>query len=193
MGKVVVISAPSGTGKSTIIGRLMAEHPELGLRFSVSATSRPPRGAEVHGREYYFFTPEEFRRHIEAGDFLEWEEVYEGKYYGTLRSEVDHRLERGEHVILDIDCVGGINVKRHYGDRALALFIMPPSIAELRRRLEHRSTDSLELIEERLAKAEEEIGYAGQFDLQIVNDDLDRCTEEVLTALRAFLTEDAQD
>lgn len=187
MGKAVVISAPSGTGKSTIIARLMQEYPELGLHFSVSATSRAPRGAEQHGVEYYFFSPEEFRQHIEAGDFLEWEEVYPDRYYGTLRSEVDRRLEQGEHVILDIDCVGGVNVKHHYAERALSIFVKPPSLAELRRRLEGRSTDSPELIEMRLGKAEEELSYAPQFDVEVVNDDLEHCTEEVYTLIRDFL------
>lgn len=187
MAKVVVISAPSGTGKSTIIGRVMREHPELGLHFSVSATSRAPRGAEQHGVEYYFFSPEEFRQHIEAGDFLEWEEVYDGKYYGTLRSEVDRRLDGGDNVILDVDCVGGVNIKRHYGERALSLFIVPPSLEELRRRLEGRSTDSPELIEERLAKAERELTYASSFDCCITNDDLDRCVDEIVGRLSHFL------
>ncbi len=186
-GRVVVISAPSGTGKSTIISRVMQEHPELRLHFSISATSRPPRGAERNGVEYYFFSPEEFRQHIEAGDFVEWEEVYEGKYYGTLRSEVDRNLTNGDNVILDIDCVGGANVKRLYGDTALSLFILPPSLDELRRRLVARATDSAELIEERLAKAEQELSYAPDFDLRITNDDLDHCVAEVYEALRDFL------
>lgn len=187
MGKVVIISAPSGTGKSTIIGRLMAEHPELNLHFSISATSRPPRGQEQHGREYYFFTPEEFRQHIEAGDFIEWEEVYEGKYYGTLRSEVDRRLEAGENVILDIDCIGGLNVKQLYGEQALSLFVMPPSLEELRRRLEGRSTDSLEFIEERLGKAEQEMSCAEAFDVRLINDDLESCLSEVHRTITTFL------
>lgn len=189
-GRLVILSAPSGTGKSTIISHIMQEHPELNLHFSVSATSRPPRGAEQHGVAYYFFTPEEFRQRIDAGDFIEWEEVYEGKYYGTLRSEVERRLDAGDNVILDIDCVGGVNVKRLYGAQALSLFILPPSLAELRRRLEHRSTDAPELIEERLAKAERELTYAASFDRRIVNDQLDRCIAETLAELRAFLLSD---
>lgn len=189
MGKLVIISAPSGTGKSTIINKLMAEVPELRLRFSVSATSRQPRGNEQHGVEYYFFSPDEFRRRIEAGDFLEWEEVYENKYYGTLKSEVERILAQGDNVIFDVDCVGGRNIKSCYGDRALSLFIKPPSIEELRTRLTSRSTDSPEVIEERLAKAEQELTHADHFDLQIVNDDLQSCFEQVRMALGQFLAQ----
>ena len=133
MGKLIIISAPSGTGKSTLISRLLAEHPELHLGFSVSATSRPPRGQEQHGVEYYFFSPEEFKAGIERGDLLEHEEVYPGRYYGTLRSEVDRRIAAGDRVIFDVDCVGGLNIKKGYGHEALSIFIEPPSIEELRR------------------------------------------------------------
>lgn len=187
MGKLVVISAPSGTGKSTIIGRLMSEAPELRLRFSVSATSRPPRGEEQHGREYYFFSPEEFRAKIAAGDFLEWEEVYDSKYYGTLKSEVQRMLDQGYNVIFDVDCVGGLNIKRFYGESAMSLFIKPPSLEALRERLKGRSTDSEQMIEERLAKAATELGYASEFDYQVVNDDLHVCYDEVYALLRQFL------
>lgn len=189
MGKVVIISAPSGTGKSTIIRRIMQDYPALNLHFSVSATSRPPRGSERHSVEYYFFSPEEFRQQIAAGGFLEWEEVYENKYYGTLRSEVDQRLERGDNVILDVDCVGGLNIKRQYGEWALALFIEPPSIVELRRRLVGRSTDSPELIEERVAKAEQELTYASAFDAVITNDNLELCIQEVHACISRFLAQ----
>ena len=160
MTKVIIISAPSGTGKGTIIARLMAEHPELRLRFSISATSRPPRGVEEHGREYYFFSPEEFRRHIEAGDFLEYEEVYQDRYYGTLRSEVERISNEQGHVIFEVDYVGGLNIKRVYGSNALALFIKPPA---------------------------EEIKHAEEFDLVVVNDDLDQCVDAVYQAVSSFL------
>ena len=140
-GKLIIFSAPSGSGKSTIINKLMSEYGLRG-RFSISATSRQPRGSEQDGVEYYFLTEEDFRRRISEGDFLEYEEVYPGCFYGTLRSEVDRTLDRGENVILDIDVQGGLNVKKIYGDRALTLFIQPPSIERLRERLERRGTDA---------------------------------------------------
>ena len=188
MPKLVIISAPSGTGKSTIIKGLMETYPEFNLRFSVSATSRLPRGEEQHGREYYFFTPEEFRAHIEAGDFLEWEEVYQDRYYGTLKSEVDRIGAQGANVIFDVDCVGGLNIKRFYGADALSLFIKPPSLEELKSRLEGRATDKPEVIAERLNKAQEELTFSNQFDYQIVNDDLQVCLHEVATLIRDFLS-----
>ena len=166
---------------------MLAEHPELGLSFSVSATSRSPRGAERHGVEYYFFSPEEFRAGIERGDFLEYEEVYPGRYYGTLRSEVDSKLASGIRVIFDVDCVGGMNIKEAYGAQALSLFIQPPSLEELRRRLTGRQTDSAEVIEERLAKAEHELSFANRFDRILVNDDLERCYQEFYETIRSFL------
>jgi hypothetical protein len=191
MGKLIIISAPSGTGKSTLITRLLAEHPELRLRFSVSATSRPPRGEEQHGVEYYFFSPEEFEAGIKRGDFLEYEEVYPGRYYGTLRSEVDRRIASGDRVIFDVDCVGGLNIKKGYGHEALSIFIEPPSIDELRRRLIGRSTDSPEVIEERVAKAAEELTYATRFDHVLTNDNLERCYREFYQLISAFLSEGA--
>ena len=191
MGKLIIISAPSGTGKSTLITRLLAEHPELRLRFSVSATSRPPRGEEQHGVEYYFFSPEEFEAGIKRGDFLEYEEVYPGRYYGTLRSEVDRRIASGDRVIFDVDCVGGLNIKKGYGHEALSIFIEPPSIDELRRRLIGRSTDSPEVIEERVAKAAEELTYASRFDHVLTNDNLERCYREFYQLISAFLSEEA--
>lgn len=187
MPRLVVISAPSGTGKSTIIGRLLEEHPELHLAFSISATSRAPRGQEQHGREYYFMSPEEFRQRIEAGDFLEYEEVYADRYYGTLKSEIARIEGEGGHVIFDVDCIGGLNIKRLYGDDALAIFIKPPSLEELRRRLEGRGTDSPEVIAERLSKAEQELATASQFDLVVVNDDLERCLQAVYEAVHRFV------
>ena len=186
-GKCLIFSAPSGSGKSTIVQWLTKEHPELDLAFSISATSRPPRGTEQHGVEYFFLTPEEFKAKIEAGEFLEYEEVYTDRYYGTLKSQVEEQLKNGKNVIFDIDIKGGINVKKFYGEHALALFIQPPSVDELRKRLVGRATDSPEQIEERLAKAEYEMSFAPQFDRIIVNDDLDTAKAETLKAISNFL------
>ena len=184
-GKLIIFSAPSGSGKSTIIRYLLNKG--LPLRFSVSATSRAPRGEEQDGREYYFLTPDTFRQKIAAGEFLEYEEVYPGRYYGTLRSEVDSKLASGIRVIFDVDCVGGVNIKEAYGAQALSLFIQPPSLEELRRRLTGRQTDSAEVIEERLAKAEHELSFANRFDRILVNDDLERCYQEFYETIRSFL------
>ena len=186
-GKLIIFSAPSGSGKSTIINYLLTQH--LNLAFSISATSRAPRGSERDGVEYYFLTPDEFRRRIAAGDFLEYEEVYADKFYGTLKSEVERLTTAGKNVLFDVDVVGGLNIKRFYGERALSVFIQPPSLAELRRRLEHRATDTPEVIESRLAKAEYELSFAPKFDRIVVNDDLDRACQEVLSVVRKFLAE----
>ena len=186
-GKCLIFSAPSGSGKSTIVQWLTHEHPELDLVFSISATSRPPRGTEQHGVGYYFLSPEEFKAKIEAGEFLEYEEVYADRYYGTLKEQVEEQLNKGKNVIFDIDINGGINVKRFYGDGALSLFIQPPGVEELRRRLISRGTDPMEQIEIRLAKAEYEMSFAPQFDRIIVNDDLDKAKEETLKTIQAFL------
>ena len=186
-GKLIIFSAPSGSGKSTIINYLLTQH--LNLAFSISATSRAPRGSERDGVEYYFLTPDEFRRRIAAGDFLEYEEVYADKFYGTLKSEVERLTTAGKNVLFDVDVVGGLNIKRFYGERALSVFIQPPSLAELRRRLEHRATDTPEVIESRLAKAEYELSFAPKFDRIVVNDDLDRACQEVLSVVRNFLAE----
>ena len=186
-GKCLIFSAPSGSGKSTIVQWLTSEHPELNLVFSISATSRPPRGTEQHGVEYFFLTPEEFKAKIEANEFLEYEEVYTDRYYGTLKSQIESELERGKNVIFDIDIKGGINVKKHFGERALSLFIQPPGVEELRRRLVGRGTDTAEQIEIRLAKAEYEMSFASEFDKIIVNDDLDAAKAETLKAIREFL------
>lgn len=185
-GKVIIFSAPSGSGKSTIIGRLMA-HAGLNLAFSISCTSRRPRGAERDGVEYFFVTPDEFRRRIAAGDFLEYEEVYKDRYYGTLKSQVESQLAKGENVVLDVDVKGGCNVKQFFGDRALSLFIQPPSIDELRRRLVGRGTDAPEVIEDRIARAEFELTFAERFDKVIVNDDLERAVGEALSAVEEFV------
>lgn len=189
MGHLVIISAPSGTGKSTLITRLLGEHPELGLRFSVSATSRAPRGQEQHGVEYYFFSPADFEAKIAAGDFLEYEEVYPGRYYGTLRTEVDSRLERGERIIFDVDCVGALNIKAAYGAEALTLFVKPPSLDALRERLYGRGTDPAEVIEERLSKAALELSYAERFDEVLTNDDLESCYQQFYARILAFLSQ----
>ena len=186
-GKLIIFSAPSGSGKSTIINYLLTQH--LNLAFSISATSRAPRGSERDGVEYYFLTPDEFRRRIAAGDFLEYEEVYADKFYGTLKSEVERLTTAGKNVLFDVDVVGGLNIKRVYGERALSVFIQPPSLAELRRRLEHRATDAPEVIESRLAKAEYELSFAPKFDRIVVNDELDRACQEILSVVRNFLAE----
>lgn len=185
-GKIIIFSAPSGSGKSTIIGRLMS-HKELNMAFSISCTSRPPRGTERDGVEYFFVSPDEFRRRIEADEFLEYEEVYKDRYYGTLKSQVENQLAKGENVVLDVDVKGGCNIKRFYGDRALSLFIQPPSLDELRRRLEGRGTDAPEVIEDRLARASFELTFADKFDHVIINDDLDRAVNGALKAVEEFI------
>lgn len=188
-GKVLIVSAPSGSGKSTIVNFLMKEHPEFRLAFSVSATSRPPRGQEQDGVDYYFLSAEEFRRHIEAGDFLEYEEVYEGRFYGTLKSQVEEKLAAGKNVVFDVDVKGGINIKKYYGDAALSVFIQPPSVEALRERLIGRNTDEMGQIEQRLAKAEYEMSFASQFDRILVNDNLEVAKQEAVALLNDFLAE----
>ena len=184
---MIIISAPSGSGKSTIVQWLMQEHPELHLAFSISCTSRPPRGTERDGVEYFFLTPEEFRRRIENDEFLEYEEVYENRFYGTLKEQVERQGEAGQNVVFDVDVKGGINIKRYYGERALSIFIQPPSVGELRRRLESRATDSPEAIDERIAKAEYEMTFAPQFDRILVNDDLDTAKQQAYEMVKDFL------
>jgi guanylate kinase len=186
-GKMIIVSAPSGSGKSTIVNWLMKEHPELNLYFSISCTSREPRGTEQNGVEYFFLTEEEFRNKIANDEFLEYEEVYAGRFYGTLKQQVERQLEAGQNVVFDVDVKGGVNIKKFYGDRALSLFIQPPSVEELRRRLEGRGTDTPEAIENRLAKAEYELTFAPQFDQVVVNDDLDTAEQEALHLLQDFL------
>lgn len=187
-GKCIIFSAPSGSGKSTIVQWLMAEHPELRLAFSISATSRPPRGTEQHGVEYFFLSPEEFRSRIAAGEFLEYEEVYQDRFYGTLKEQVDNQLKAGQNVVFDVDVKGGCNIKEHYGSGALSVFIQPPSVEELRRRLIGRATDSMEQIEQRVAKAEYEMSFAPQFDRIVINDNLDEAKQQTLDMLRKFLS-----
>lgn len=188
-GKLIIFSAPSGSGKSTIIDQLTSKH---GLRghFSISATSRAPRGEEQDGIHYHFLSTEEFKQRIDLGDFLEYEEVYEGCFYGTLRSEIDDTLARGETALLDIDVKGALNIKKAYGDQALTLFIQPPSIDTLRQRLESRGTDSPEKIAERLAKAETELSYAPLFDRKIINDQLDVACHEAAEIIQRFIKEE---
>ena len=186
-GKLIIFSAPSGTGKSTIINWLMQEHSELKMAFSISCTSRAPRGTERNGVEYFFLTPDEFRSRIEAGEFLEYEEVYTDRYYGTLKSQVERQCDAGQNVVFDVDVKGGCNIKQHYGDKALSIFIMPPSVDELRRRLESRATDAPEVIDQRIARAEFEIGFADKFDKVVVNDDLDKAKKEGLGIIKQFL------
>ena len=187
--KLIIFSAPSGSGKSTIVQWLMKEHPELRLYFSISCTSRAPRGSEQNGVEYFFLTPEEFREKIQNDEFVEYEEVYENRFYGTLKSQVEKQLNAGQNVVFDVDVKGGVNIKKFYGDDALSVFIQPPSIEELRKRLEGRATDSKEAIEERLAKASYELTFANQFDTIVVNDDLETAKNETLHQVNAFLAE----
>lgn len=184
---MLIVSAPSGSGKSTIVNWLMKEHPELRLYFSISCTSRAPRGEEKDGVEYFFLTPEAFKEKIANNEFLEYEEVYENRFYGTLKAQVERQREAGQNVVFDVDVKGGVNIKKHYGDEALSLFIQPPSVEELRCRLEHRGTDTPEAIEQRLAKAGYEMTFAPQFDHVIVNDDLEKAKQETLRIVSDFL------
>lgn len=185
-GKLIVISAPSGTGKSTIIGRLI-DDPELKLEFSVSATTRAPRQGEQDGVNYYFMTTDQFRKEIEDNAFAEYQEVYEGRYYGTLKREIERINRNGKNVIMDVDVLGGINVKKLYGSHALSIFIQPPSVEVLRQRLISRATDSMEDINNRVAKAEYEIGFAPQFDRIVINDVLDVAVEDVRSLINNFV------
>lgn len=189
-GKLLIFSAPSGSGKSTIVNWLRENHPELNLHFSISCTTREPRGTEKHGVEYFFLKPDEFRRRIEADEFVEYEEVYTDKFYGTLKSQVEVQTDRGENVMFDVDVKGGCNIKQQYGDRALSIFVQPPSLEELRRRLTGRGTDAPEVIEQRLAKAEYEMTFAPQFDHVIVNDNLEVALAETLRVVQEFVLND---
>ena len=186
-GKLLIFSAPSGSGKSTIVQWLMKEHPELNMHFSISCTTRAPRGTEKHGVEYFFLTPEEFREKISREEFVEYEEVYTNKFYGTLKSQVTKQTEAGENVVFDVDVKGGCNIKEMYGKNALSIFIQPPSIEELRHRLVGRNTDSPEVIEQRLSKAEYELTFSPRFDAVIVNDNLQEAQQKTLTTILEFL------
>lgn len=186
-GRLIIFSAPSGSGKSTIVQWLMKEHPELNLYFSISCTSRPPRGTEQNGVEYFFLTPEEFKAKIENDEFLEYEEVYTDRFYGTLKAQVESQLNAGQNVVFDVDVKGGINIKKFYQEQALSVFIQPPSIEELRKRLVNRATDTPEAIETRLSKAAYELTFANQFDKIVVNDDLTTAQRETLAIIEAFI------
>ena len=186
-GKLIIVSAPSGSGKSTIVNWLMQDHPELNLYFSISCTSRAPRGEEKDGVEYFFLTPEAFKEKIKNNEFLEYEEVYENRFYGTLKAQVERQREAGQNVVFDVDVKGGVNIKKHYGKKALSLFIQPPSIEELRRRLEGRGTDTQEAIEQRIAKAAYELTFAPKFDRVVVNDDLETAKQETFNIINDFL------
>lgn len=185
MSKLIIISAPSGSGKSTIINYLINKGLPLG--FSISATSRAPRGTEKNGVEYYFLTPDEFRQKIQNDEFLEYEEVYKDKFYGTLKSEVDRIAESGKTAVFDVDVKGGVNIKKFYGERALSVFIQPPSIDELRARLEGRGTDAPEVINDRIKRAEFELSYADKFDHVIINDDLQKAEKEAYELISSFI------
>lgn len=190
-GKLIIISAPSGTGKSTIISWLMKEHKELNLAYSISCTSRPPRGSEQNGVDYFFLSPEEFRERIENDEFLEFEEVYTDRFYGTLKSQVETQLDAGQNVIFDVDVKGGVNIKKFYGDKALSIFIQPPSINTLRRRLEGRATDAPEVIEQRLERAAFELTFADKFDRVVINDILEYAEADTLELIENFLKSEA--
>ncbi len=184
--KVLIFSAPSGSGKSTIVNHILGLYPGS-MEFSVSATSRPPRGEEKHGREYYFLSPDEFRNAVKEDKFVEFEEVYEGRFYGTLKSECERIWAAGHVIIFDVDVKGGVNLKKYFGDKALSIFIKAPSVEVLRERLVKRGTDSPEAIEERVAKAEEEMTYAPKFDYVLVNDDLNTAYAESEKVVEDFL------
>ena len=184
-GKLVIFSAPSGSGKSTIINYLLTQN--LNLHFSISATSRSPRGNEKDGVEYYFLTPEQFRAKINEGEFLEYEEVYTDKFYGTLKSEVERILNEGNNVVFDVDVVGGCNIKNYYGSEALSVFVQAPSVEELEKRLSMRSTDSAEVIKTRIEKAKYELSFAPRFDVIIVNDKLENALIEAEKIIGDFI------
>ncbi|MCH5241128.1 MAG: guanylate kinase [Muribaculaceae bacterium] len=187
-GKIIVLSAPSGSGKSTIIGELMKKS-DLKLGFSISATSRKPRGEEKHGKEYFFMTEAEFKDSVEKGKFVEWEEVYAGVCYGTLVSEVERITGAGNNLIMDVDVKGGINIKNRYGKEVLTIFIMPPSKEILEQRLRNRGTDTEETIGKRLQKSEYEMSFADKFDIVVINDDLGKAVKEVETQIRSFINQ----
>lgn len=187
MGKLIIFSAPSGSGKSSIVHRLMEDYPEFNLAFSISATSRPPRGTEKDGVDYFFISPAEFRQRIERGEFLEYEEVYPDRFYGSLRSQIDRQLQAGQNVVFDVDVAGGCRIREIYGSQAMSIFVQPPSLEELERRLRSRATDSEEQIEQRLGKAAHELTFAPRFDHVVVNDDFDEAVSQTASLIRRFI------
>ncbi len=184
-GKLFIFSAPSGAGKTSIVRALLAQMPQL--EFSVSATSRPMRPGETEGVDYYFLSADTFREKIENGEFLEWEEVYNGSFYGTLFSEVQRIWNKGHHVVFDVDVAGGINIKKKFGEKALSIFVMPPSIEELEKRLVNRKTETPESLKKRLSKARYELSFAGEFDIVVVNDKLSQAIEDARKLVGDFL------
>jgi guanylate kinase len=189
-GKCVIFSAPSGAGKTTIVKQLL-EKPELKLEFSISATTREPREEEIHGKDYYFLTLDDFKNKIDQNALIEYEEVYENSFYGTLKAELERIWEKGNHVAFDIDVNGGLNLKKLFGEKALAIFVMPPSLQILEHRLRGRETDSEDQIKKRLKKAEYELSFAPKFDFQIVNDKLDDSVNEAYQLIKKFMDDDA--
>jgi guanylate kinase len=187
-GKLIVFSAPSGSGKTTIVHHLLKQ-PELNLDFSISATSRKPRGKEINGEDYYFMSLKNFKKQIEKDNFIEWEEVYTNNFYGTLKKEINRIWKLGKHVIFDIDVVGGLNIKKKFPKNTLAVFVQPPSIEEMERRLRNRKTDSEEKIKERVAKAEKELKFAKDFDVILVNDNLDEAKNKAYKLVEKFVKE----
>jgi len=186
-GKLIIFSAPSGAGKTTIVKKLLKDFPNL--EFSISACSREKRPKEIDGKDYYFLSAEEFKTKIENNEFLEWEEVYPGSFYGTLKSEVERIWANGKHVIFDVDVVGGMNIKNYYNEKALAIFIMPPSVEELENRLQRRDTETQESLKKRIAKAEHEMTFADKFDTIVVNTVLEDAVSETKLKTKNFLKE----
>lgn len=184
-GKLIIFSAPSGSGKTTLVKYILEQN--LNLQFSVSAASRPPRKGEVNGVDYIFITPTEFRQKIDNNEFLEWEEVYKDKFYGSLKSSVEKMLSEGKNVLFDIDVKGGINIKKYFGNKALSIFVQPPSIEELQKRLETRGTDTQDVIAERVKKASYELEFVKNFDYTIINDNLDIAKKECLSIISKFI------
>ncbi len=184
-GKLIIFSAPSGAGKTTIVKSLLQSG--LPLEFSISATSRSPRGTEVHGKDYYFLTSDDFRKRIQNDELIEWQEVYPGSFYGTLKSEIQRIWDKGNHVVFDVDVLGGLNLKKMFTQESLTLFIMPPSVQELENRLRNRNTDSDSIIKQRVEKAIYELGFAGKFDRRIVNDDLVKAQQEAFQIVSEFI------
>jgi guanylate kinase len=184
-GKFVIFSAPSGAGKTSIVRNILER--KLPLEFSISACSRAPRNNEKNGKDYFFLSVNDFKEKIKKGEFIEWEEVYPGNFYGTLKSEIERIWNDGNHVIFDIDVKGGLNLKKKYPEQTLAIFVKPPSVEELKRRLIHRSTDDDETISKRIEKAEYELSFADQFDVVLVNDDLKKAQEEAFKIVSEFI------